>query len=100
MALEYKQKHGVMQNRTQNEKMIEFPKVERLTKTRKAPKRGGGANCDTAGEITSEMILVIKTHTYEGLDSGNSTDSTFKSMNLRFILKTASASLVTNWMEG
>lgn len=42
-----------MQKIIQNEKMIEFPKQEKPMKTRKSSKRGGGANCDTAGEITS-----------------------------------------------
>lgn len=71
-------------------------------KTRKDFKRGSGANCNTAGEMQyiSEIVLVSKTWSDEGLDEDDSTGSKFKGMDLRVILKTASATPRTNWIEG
>lgn len=47
-----------------------------------------------------ELVLVIKTWVYEGLDGDDSTGSKFKGMDLRFSLKIASIILMTNWIEG
>lgn len=82
--------------------MIKFPKGERPWRLGRASERGSGTNCNTAGEMQyiNEIVLVIKTWIYEALNEDDSIGSKFKGMDLRFILKTASAILTTNWIEG
>lgn len=51
-------------------------------------------------QYIGEVVLVTKTWIYEALDEDDSIGSKFKGMDLRFILKIASAILMTNWIEG